>query len=85
MSAAQKQIAYIMYAAHVPHFCKGWYSIKGGNECSIIYCTWDHLGNYQYFLTSNHILIPHYKYTSSLMEVLKSCSAGSGEEWEDLW
>ena len=23
MSAAQKQIAYIMYAAHVPHFCKG--------------------------------------------------------------
>ena len=23
MSAAQKQIAYIMYAAHVPDFCKG--------------------------------------------------------------
>ena len=28
MSAAQKQIAYIMYAAHVPDFCKGYLSQK---------------------------------------------------------
>ena len=28
MSAAQKQIAYIMYAAHVPDFCKGAYCIS---------------------------------------------------------